>query len=73
LLDAAPDHRQPSAGPSIWPLLGSLVTGVAFVAVIFTPWGLVIGLALGAPVMVGWFWPKGRPTELSRQQPGVAA
>jgi cytochrome c oxidase subunit I+III len=70
LLDAAPDHRSASAGPSIWPFLGALVTGVGFIGSIFTPWGLPVGLGLGIPAMVGWFWPKGRPDELSREQPG---
>jgi cytochrome c oxidase subunit 1 len=73
LLDAAPDHRAPSAGPSIWPLAGSLVTGVGFIGSILTPWGLPLGLLLGLPVMVGWFWPKGRPNELAAQQPGTTA
>jgi cytochrome c oxidase subunit I+III len=73
LLDAAPDHRSPSAGPSIWPLLAAAVTGVGFIGSIFTPWGLPIGVMLGVPVMVGWFWPKGKPSALSAQQPGAAA
>jgi cytochrome c oxidase subunit I+III len=73
LLDAAPDHRTLSAGPSIWPLLAALVTGVGFIASIFTPWGLAIGMGLGVPVMVGWFWPKGRPAPLHAEQPGEAA
>lgn len=73
LLDAAPDHRTPSAGPSIWPLLAALVTAVGFTASIFTPWGLPAGLALGIPVMVGWFWPKGRPSLLHTEQPGARA
>jgi hypothetical protein len=76
LLDAAPDHRTPSAGPSVWPLLAALVTAVGFGVSIFTPWGLPIGVLLGVPVMVGWFWPKGRPSPLHDEQPrpiGVAA
>jgi cytochrome c oxidase subunit I+III len=73
LTDAAPDHRTSSAGPSIWPLLASLVTGVGFIVSIFTPWGLPAGVLLGVPVMVGWFWPKGRPTPLHAEQPGLRA
>jgi cytochrome c oxidase subunit 1 len=73
LVDAAPDHRVISPGPSIWPLLGALVTGVAFIASIFNPWGFPLGIALGVPVMVGWFWPKGRPAPLHAEQPGKAA
>jgi cytochrome c oxidase subunit I+III len=73
LLDAAPDHRTSSAGPSIWPLFAAVATAVGFIGSIFTPWGLPAGFALGIPVMVGWFWPKGRHEELSAQQPGAAA
>jgi heme/copper-type cytochrome/quinol oxidase subunit 1 len=73
LLDAAPDHRSPSAGPSIWPFLSALVTGVGFIVSMFTPWGLPIALLLGIPVMVGWFWPKGRPADLHPEQPGAPA
>jgi cytochrome c oxidase subunit 1/cytochrome c oxidase subunit I+III len=71
LVDAAPDHRTPSAGPSLWPFLAALVTGVAFIGVIFTPWGLPIGIALGIPVMVGWFWPRGRPAPLPLDASGL--
>ena len=73
LVDGTPDHRTPSAGPSIWPFLASLVTGVGFIVSIFTPWGLPAGVLLGVPVMVGWFWPKGRPTPLHAEQPGLRA
>lgn len=73
LLDAAPDHRTSSAGPSIWPFLAALVTGVGFIGSIFTPWGLPLGVGLGLPVMVGWFWPKRRPAPLHAEQPRGAA
>jgi cytochrome c oxidase subunit 1 len=69
LLDARPDHRNISAGPSIWPFVAALLTGVGFIASIFTPWGLVVGVVLGIPVMFGWFWPKGTPTPLHKEQP----
>jgi cytochrome c oxidase subunit I len=69
LVDAAPDHRTVSSGPSIWPFMAALATGVAFIGSIFTPWGLVVGVLLGVPVMVGWFWPKGKPTPLHDEQP----
>jgi cytochrome c oxidase subunit I+III len=73
LLDAAPDHRAPSAGPSIWPLLAAIDTAVGFVVSIFTPWGLPIAVLLGVPVLAGWFWPKGKPSDLAEEQPGAAA
>jgi cytochrome c oxidase subunit 1 len=73
LLDGSPDHRTPSAGPSIWPFGAALVTAVGFIVSIFTPWGLPLGLLLGVPVMIGWFWPKGQPEELNAEQPRAAA
>jgi cytochrome c oxidase subunit 1 len=73
LFDAAPDHRSPSAGPSLWPLLGALATAVGFIGSIFTPWGLVVGLLLGIPVMVGWFWPRARPAPAGTDQRSAAA
>src|SRR4051794_14843252 len=39
LLDAEPDHRFPSPGPSIWPLLAGIATTVLFIWSIFSPWG----------------------------------
>ena len=30
-------------------------------------------MLLGIPVMVGWFWPKGRPSPLHHEQPGATA
>ena len=73
LLDAEPDHRYPTPGPSIWPFIGSLVTAVAFTVSMFSPWGLPLGMLLGIPAMVGWFWPKGRPEPLHDEQPGLRA
>ena len=73
LLDAKPDHRTRSAGPSIWPLFGALVTGAGFVGAIFTPWGLPLGILLGIPVMVGWFWPRRGSQPAPLQQTGAAA
>jgi cytochrome c oxidase subunit I+III len=61
LLDAAPDHRTSSPGPTLWPLMAGLATAVAFIGSLFTPWGLVAGFLLGIPVLVGWFWPRKRP------------
>jgi cytochrome c oxidase subunit I len=69
LLEGAPDHRVPSAGPSIWPFLASLVTGVAFIVSMFRPWGLPLAIVIGIPVMFGWFWPR----RLAARTPPVAS
>jgi cytochrome c oxidase subunit 1 len=72
LLDALPDHRTAGAGPAISPLLAALATGLTFTVSMFTPWGLPLGIAVGIPVAVGWFWPRPPYQELSEQQPGGA-
>ncbi len=58
LMDAEPDHRAELANHTIFPLLTALATGVTFIAVIFHPWGAVIGTGLTAAALIGWFWPK---------------
>jgi cytochrome c oxidase subunit 1 len=60
VMDARPDHRWHQPGPSIWPLLTALAVGVLFITLIFTPWGVVVGLALLGPAMLGWAWPRER-------------
>ena len=58
-LEARPDYRQTSPGPSIWPLLTALATSAMFVGSIFTPWAVVWGSLPIAAALTGWFWPKG--------------
>ncbi|HEX4498584.1 MAG TPA: cbb3-type cytochrome c oxidase subunit I, partial [Thermoanaerobaculia bacterium] len=59
LLDAEPDHRQVSPGPTVWPFCLALGVGVTFIVGIFTPWGLPIGAVPCAIALVAWFWPRG--------------
>lgn len=65
VLDAEPDAVHEQAGPSIAPLLAALAVGVTFISLIFTPWGLVIGLACLVPGLVLWGWPQRRRSSLS--------
>jgi cytochrome c oxidase subunit 1 len=58
VIDAIPSVREPSPHPTIWPLLSSIAIGVTFVASIFTPWALVVGLVPSAIALGIWFWPK---------------
>ena len=58
VIDAIPSVREPSPYPTIWPLLSAIAVGVTFVASIFTPWALVIGLVPAAIALAIWFWPK---------------
>ena len=64
LVDANPQYRQPSPGPSIWPLVAALVTSALFVGSIYTPWALVWGAVPLALALTAWFWPtRPRRTE----------
>jgi cytochrome c oxidase subunit 1 len=54
--DAAPSHKYELQKDSIYPFLLALVVGGAFIGLIFTAWGLVVGLALSFIVLFGWFW-----------------
>jgi cytochrome c oxidase subunit 1 len=63
LLDAEPDSRHRHPPPTIWPLVAAVATAVTFIALIFTPWGIVIGLPLLFAGFLGWAWPRGRDHE----------
>ena len=68
VLDAEPVKRVHEPGPTAWPFLAALAIGVAFIAVIFTPWGVVVGSALGLITMVGWAWPRGASPAGEREE-----
>ena len=61
LLDAEPDHRHRAPDPTIWPLVAAIATGVVFVALVFTPWAVVLAVPLIAVPLIGWGWPKPKP------------
>jgi cytochrome c oxidase subunit 1 len=60
MLDAEPDSRHRHPPPTIWPFVAAVATTVLFVTLIFTPWGVVIGLPLLFFAFLGWAWPRGR-------------
>jgi cytochrome c oxidase subunit 1 len=62
VVDALPQYRQKSPGPSLWPLIAALATSVLFVASIFTPWALVWGAVPLGAALAAWFWPT-RPRQ----------
>jgi cytochrome c oxidase subunit I+III len=68
LMDAKPDSRHLHPGPSVVPLLAALATGVTFITLIFTPWGLPIGSALMAVAFVAWAWPNHKEHEQQKLQ-----
>jgi cytochrome c oxidase subunit 1 len=59
-IDAHPDMREPSAMPTLWPLIAALATTVLFVGSIFTPWAVVYGAIPVAAALIIWFWPKSK-------------
>jgi cytochrome c oxidase subunit 1 len=63
VIDAEADLREPSPGPTIWPLIAGLATTVLFIGSIFTPWAIVYGSIPVAIALILWFWPK-------RKEPG---
>jgi cytochrome c oxidase subunit I+III len=70
VLDAELDHRSELPGPTVWPLMAALATGVLFVTSIFTPWGVVAGAVLIAVALFGWYWPRVPfKEELAPEQP----
>jgi cytochrome c oxidase subunit 1 len=69
LLDATPDHRFTIPDPSPWPIALALATGVTFIGAIFTPWALVVGAALAAVALSGWFWPAPPIKDLLEPRP----
>ncbi|MBX6321200.1 MAG: cytochrome c oxidase subunit I [Rhodospirillaceae bacterium] len=58
MAEARPETLEPSAAPSIWPLLAAIATTVLFVGSIFTPWAVVWASPPLAAALIGWFWPK---------------
>jgi cytochrome c oxidase subunit I+III len=59
LAEAAPQIREASPEPSVWPLLTAITTTVFFTGSIFTPWAVLWGTPPMAIALIGWFWPKG--------------
>ena len=65
-VDAQPQYRQHSAGPSIWPLISALAVSAMFVGSIYTPWALVWGAPPIGLALTAWFWPE-RPRRRARR------
>ena len=68
MLDAEPDNRMRLPEPTIWPLLAALATGVTFITLIFTPWGLPTGAVLITVAFIGWGWPSSKEHELQLRE-----
>ena len=55
---AAPDLREPIPEASLWPFISAIAVGIVFVASIFSPWAIVVGIIPCAIALTAWFWPK---------------
>ncbi|HEX8445614.1 MAG TPA: cbb3-type cytochrome c oxidase subunit I [Sphingomonas sp.] len=57
-IDAHPQYRQKSAGPSIWPVIAALAVTAMFIGSIFTAWAVAWGAIPIAIALACWFWPQ---------------
>ncbi len=65
-LDAIPDHRYNIPGPTIWPLLLGIATGITWIGVIFNVKALLLGFVLNGLALLGWFWSsKGKRSSIA--------
>jgi heme/copper-type cytochrome/quinol oxidase subunit 1 len=55
---AAPDVREPVPEPSLWPFIAAIAVGVVFIASIFSPWAIAVGIIPCFIALTAWFWPK---------------
>jgi len=55
---ATPDLREPVPEPSLWPFISAVAVGIVFIASIFSPWAIAVGIVPCAIALTAWFWPK---------------
>jgi cytochrome c oxidase subunit 1 len=55
---ATPDLREPVPEPSLWPFISAVAVGIVFIASIFSPWAIAVGIIPCAIALTAWFWPK---------------
>jgi len=58
VVSAAPDLREPSAVPSIWPFVSAVAVAISFIGSVFSPWALLFGALPVGIALTAWFWPK---------------
>jgi heme/copper-type cytochrome/quinol oxidase subunit 1 len=56
-IEAAPDLRHYSAGPSLWPFFTAIATTAMFVGSIFHEWAVIWGAIPVTVGLIGWMWP----------------
>jgi heme/copper-type cytochrome/quinol oxidase subunit 1 len=62
---AIPEARDASPTNSIWPFFAAIATSVMLIGSIFTPWAVVWGSLPVLVTLIGWFWPKATPEDLT--------
>jgi heme/copper-type cytochrome/quinol oxidase subunit 1 len=55
---ATPDTREPIPVASLWPFISACAVGIVFVASIFSPWAIAVGVVPCFIALTAWFWPK---------------
>jgi cytochrome c oxidase subunit 1 len=71
MLDAEPDHRLHSPGPSLWPFWSAVATTGLFIGSIFTPWAVVWGSIPVTVALIGWFWPRAKDIDDENRMPAT--
>jgi cytochrome c oxidase subunit I+III len=57
-LDADPDHRMESPGPSAWPFWSAVAISIFFIGSVFSAKTVPYTLVPVAITLIGWWWPK---------------
>jgi cytochrome c oxidase subunit I len=55
---ATPDTREPVPQASLWPFISACAVGIVFIASIFSPWAIAVGVIPCFIALAAWFWPK---------------
>ncbi len=56
-VEAEPQAVVELPGPSIWPFILAVISSIAFIGSIFSPWWYVAGFCGGLMAAACWFWP----------------
>jgi cytochrome c oxidase subunit 1 len=58
LHDAEPESRHEMPDDTITPFLLAIAVGIAFIAAVYTPWGIFVGTVIALPITLAWVWPR---------------
>ncbi|MBV9508450.1 MAG: cytochrome c oxidase subunit I [Acidobacteriia bacterium] len=63
IMDGEPQHRYVLPGPSIWPLLLSVLTTIGLIGSVFQFQWYYLGMVLATIGLLGWFWQR-KPADI---------